>query len=77
MNRKPKDSSVCRYNVGVICDEQTNCAGCGWYPREEMDRKERIRRGLRALLLRRNDMGRVAGEECQTVRRRWSGLRRR
>lgn len=32
----------CKHNQGVMCDDRTKCAKCGWNPRVELTRKEKL-----------------------------------
>ena len=40
--REPKQESVCRYNDGVVCEDQ-KCGTCGWNPK--VSKKRGVRNG--------------------------------
>lgn len=37
-----KNLSRCPFNGAVVCDDQTNCARCGWDPKVANERMRRI-----------------------------------
>ena len=42
---------TCQHNLGVVCEQEgRNCENCGWDPRVEMDRKNRIAENNRAMM---------------------------
>lgn len=48
-NRKKKKewhrTEPCLYNEGVTCRQPGKCKGCGWDPKEEAARNERLKEG--------------------------------
>lgn len=41
--KKSSLAGNCRYNIGIECDNRSMCDKCGWNPKVEKERKEKLR----------------------------------